>query len=766
MNSSINDAECANDSPAANPRCSHWYSEAWKITLFFIIVLTIVFYPAVWQNKLIYSGDLTGSDLLELNVPRRALAAAAVRDGEVPLWEPKLGNGICLLAEGQSAPFYPTTLPLYLTLSLTQATNISILSSLLIAMLGSYALSRSYKLGPLAACFGGLAFGLGGIFIFRLKHLNMIQVIAWLPWSLFALRSYWLTCRRGYLLLLTATWVLQILAGHPHVCYICWLTSYIYGLALYLEQPRQPHSSRTWYHLLGIMLASSSAAVLISGIQLLPTWELTQYSTRSKIISWDDLKVYPFKIKHFITLINPFYFGSPATGNFERAISDEGVFWDNTIYFGLLPLLSVCTALLWKKPKRSLYPVMGLTILFSWSALGPSGGIYWLFWRLCPFFNLFRFPSRMFIPAVCFAAVAAAWSFQCLHDYLSRRCSSKTAAAVSITLTALTLADLFNANSSYQSYLPSSWEQPPAALELLSGRQRVYAPTYIITWDTVLEQRGWHQNENRVCHNINTLAPDLAAIWNVDCPSDRIVFDGGNELWLYFEGQAWQFSNIYSSLEQKDGAVSSFDIYPGLLPWLRIQSISHIVSFLPIRQAGANPAVAQIIIYQDAQDSSLKPLYIYALRDPLPKARLVDPHLTQELPEFAQFIRDNYPTYQAGSLYEPNIGSNPSIGTADILHEGHNYLTISTECSRDSFLIVSNTYHPNWRISIDDSPPVPVTRVNYAFQGAPIPAGKHRVTLRFASPAFDLGWKISAATLLALLALWGWSAFRNRPHFG
>ena len=183
-------------------------------------------------------------------------------------------------------------------------------------------------------------------------------------------------------------------------------------------------------------------------------------------------------------------------------------------------------------------------------------------------------------------------------------------------------------------------------------------------------------------------------------------------------------------------------------------------------KAGANPAVAQIIIYQDAQDSSLKPLYIYALRDPLPKARLVDPHLTQELPEFAQFIRDNYPTYQAGSLYEPNIGSNPSIGTADILHEGHNYLTISTECSRDSFLIVSNTYHPNWRISIDDSPPVPVTRVNYAFQGAPIPAGKHRVTLRFASPAFDLGWKISAATLLALLALWGWSAFRNRPHFG
>ncbi len=766
VDSSVHNAQCINNPSAAETNCSHWYSEACIITILFTIVLSIFFYPAVWQNKLIYSGDLTGSDLLELNIPRRALAAAAVRDGEIPLWEPKLGSGICLLAEGQSAPFYPTTLPLYLTLTLTQATNISILSTLLFAMLGSYALSRSYSINPIAACFGALAFGLGGIFIFRLKHLNMIQAIAWLPWSLFALRTYWLTERRKFLIVLGASWILQILAGHPHACYICWLTSYIYALGLYWEQRRQPHSRRTWYHLLGVMLAVSSISVLLCSVQLLPTWELTKYSTRSGSISWDNLHLFPFKFKHLTTLINPFYFGSPATGSYFRDIGREGIFWENTPYFGILPLILSLAAVLRSDSKRKIYPLAVLTLFFLWSALGPSWGVYCFFWKLCPFFNLFRFPARMLIPAICFAAILAAWGLHHLCGYLHAKYNKRTAVFIGLLFLFLTAADLFRINRLYQSFLPADWQEPPAALRMLSDKMRIYAPTYIYTWELVNQRRGWLNNEDKICFSLNSFAPDLAAVWGIDCPSDRIVFDGGNELWHYFDGQAWQLSNINSSIQPEANGEASFDIYPGLVPWLRLQSISHIVSFLPIRQAGANPAVAKIVIYKDPQDSSLPPLYIYALRDPLPKTRLIDPHLTLELPEFAQFIRDNYPTYQAGSLYEPNIGSNPSIGTADILHEGHNYLTISTECSRDSFLIVSNTYHPNWRISIDDSPPVPVTRVNYAFQGAPIPAGRHRVTLRFASPAFDLGWKISAATLLALLALWGWSSFRNRPHFG
>ena len=748
------------NNPKSTPSYASRTAEACKAALFFILVLGVFFYPAVLQNKLIYSGDLTGSDLLELNIPRRVLTSNAVRDGEIPLWEPKLGCGLPLLAEGQSAPFYPTTIPLYLTFSITRASNLNILSTLLIALLGSYALIRAYKIHSLPAVLGAVSFGLGGIFIFRLKHLNLIQVIAWLPWSLFALRCWWLTGRRGYLPLFILSGVMQILAGHPHACYICWLTCYIYGLVLYWEQPRQPNTGRTWYHLLGIMLISSAAAILLCSIQLLPTWELTKISTRSAAVSWDELRVYPLKIKHFLTLIYPFYFGSPADGSFNRDINNEGLFWDNAVYFGVIPFLTAATAVLWPVPKRKLYPVLGLTLLFAWSALGPSGGIYWLFWKLCPLFNLFRFPSRLLIPAVCFAGIAAAWGCQCLYDCLCRRGGRRTASAVCVILIALTLAELFNANRLYQCYLPSSWENAPAPLALLGSRERVFAPTYIFTWDKILGHRGWYRNEDRVCHNINTMAPDLAAIWGVDCPSDRIVFDGGNELWHYFDVQAWQFSNIGSSFETNNGELQSFDIFPGLIPWLRLQSISHVVSFVPLRNPGTNPGIAGAVVFRDPQHPELPPLYIYALRSPQPKARLISPELTEELPEYAKFIRDNYPSYQAGSLYEPSEGGCSPIGTAAIQHEGHNSLTISTECSRDSFLIVSNTYHPNWRISIDDSPPVPVTRVNYAFQGAPVPAGRHQITLRFTSPAFDLGWKISAAVLLFLLAACGRIIFK------
>ncbi|MDO5295659.1 MAG: YfhO family protein [bacterium] len=744
---------------------SSWFSEAWKASLFFAVTLALFFYPAVLQNRLIYSGDLTGSDLLELNIPRRILAAEAVRDGELPLWEPKLGNGLPLLAEGQAALFYPTTVPLCLAFSHTQASNLNILLTLLTALLGSYALHRAYGLRTVPALLGSLAFGLGGIFIFRLKHLNMIQVMAWLPWSFLALRAYWLTSRHRYLILLILSWALQLLAGHPHVCYICWLASFLYGAALCWEQPRQPHTRYTWYHFLGIMAASITAVVLLCSVQLLPTWELTKIASRSGTVSWSDLRVFPFKFAHFLRLLDPFCFGSPAAGDFNRNVNSEGLFWENAPYLGIIPLLFALAAGPLAKAKRTVCPVVVLAIFFAWSALGPSGGLYWFSWKFLPFFNLFRFPSRMLIPASCCAGILAAWGCQYLDNYLRSRYSQRTASITGIILITLTLADLFNTNRLYQSYLPSAWEQPPAALSLLRHKQRLYAPTYILTWEQIIEHRGWYRNEERICYALNTLAPDLAAIWGVHCPSDRIIFDGGNELWHYYDTQSWQFSNICSSFANKDGAIVSFDIFPGLMPYLRLQSISHVLSFIPLRHPRHIPGIGGAIIYTDKEHPELPPLYIYALRDPLPRVRLVAPDLTAELPEFARFIRDNYPSYREGSLYEPSIGNNPSIGSANILHEGHNYLTIATECGRDSFLIVSNTYHPNWSASIDDAPAVPITRVNYAFQGTPIPAGKHLITLRFHSPAFEMGWKISAATLAVLLLLGAWCAWRkHKPN--
>ncbi|MBQ7567872.1 hypothetical protein IJT17_03615, partial [bacterium] len=167
----------------------------------FLLVLSAVFYPAFWQGHVVYGEDGFGSDCFDLNIPRHCLAVASVRDfGELPFWASSFGSGTQLIEEGETAVFYPFSLLPYFVLPIPSATNTVIFSALLIAMSGMYAWLRGNGAAPLPAFLGALAWGCGGCFAFRLKHFNIIHVLAWLPFSMLFLQLYWERCRLRYLL--------------------------------------------------------------------------------------------------------------------------------------------------------------------------------------------------------------------------------------------------------------------------------------------------------------------------------------------------------------------------------------------------------------------------------------------------------------------------------------------------------------------------------------------------------------------------------------
>jgi hypothetical protein len=59
---------------------------------------------------------------------------------------------------------------------------------------------------------------------------------------------------------------------------------------------------------------------------------------------------------------------------------------------------------------------------------------------------------------------------------------------------------------------------------------------------------------------------------------------------------------------------------------------------------------------------------------------------------------------------------------------GHLALEAITE--RPGFLVLSETAHPRWAARVDGQP-APLLRANYLAQAVPVPAGTHRVELRF-----------------------------------
>ena len=81
-----------------------------------------------------------------------------------------------------------------------------------------------------------------------------------------------------------------------------------------------------------------------------------------------------------------------------------------------------------------------------------------------------------------------------------------------------------------------------------------------------------------------------------------------------------------------------------------------------------------------------------------------------------------------------------------------NRLVIQTHAAQRTVLVVSEMFYPGWEATVDDKP----TRIhlaNYLLRGVVVPAGSHRVEMRYRAPAAQNGAIISACTLAGLCLL-------------
>lgn len=97
-------------------------------------------------------------------------------------------------------------------------------------------------------------------------------------------------------------------------------------------------------------------------------------------------------------------------------------------------------------------------------------------------------------------------------------------------------------------------------------------------------------------------------------------------------------------------------------------------------------------------------------------------------------------------------GALPPEHTVRIIEYSAGKVTLETSVSRPAFLVVSENYFPGWEATVDGRP-VPVYQTNYLLLGTPVPAGKHRVEMKFHARGAQMGSLISLGTLAAMGAL-------------
>jgi len=147
----------------------------WGVPLLFLLLSVILYWPFVLAGKTLF----WGAPLLQF-WPWRRWVAVQLHAGQIPLWNPFAGSGTPLLADHQSAIFYPLN-AIFWVLPVERAMGLSLAIHAVLAGGAMYALARDLGLNRLGRLIAALAFMFSGYMVARGSFLTEVSALPWLP---------------------------------------------------------------------------------------------------------------------------------------------------------------------------------------------------------------------------------------------------------------------------------------------------------------------------------------------------------------------------------------------------------------------------------------------------------------------------------------------------------------------------------------------------------------------------------------------------------
>ena len=154
--------------------------ERWGLISLVALPMVVFVGPALFGHLMAPGDDLTQ------NLPLRMLVGSDLRAGHLPLWNPYIWSGTPLLAGFNAGALYPATLlfavlPVGLAWSLGQALTYALAGT------GVMLLVRRLGLGALPAWLAGFCFAWSGFMMSQLRHIGLVEGMAWAGWILLGL---------------------------------------------------------------------------------------------------------------------------------------------------------------------------------------------------------------------------------------------------------------------------------------------------------------------------------------------------------------------------------------------------------------------------------------------------------------------------------------------------------------------------------------------------------------------------------------------------
>lgn len=698
----------------------------------------------------VHNGTL--SDLYCQIIPWRSAVRHALANGEWPLWNPFMLCGDILAAAAQAAPYDPFNV-IGLLIPLSSSLTFGAAMTFFLAGFFTFAFAREHELSEVPALAAAAAFMFNGNLAF-FAGWPLARAWAFLPFVLFAVRRVIRERTLRAAVLLCASFVLLIFAGHPESILHVAFTGALYGAFELFAARTKP------WRAIALAVGAGVIAFLLTAIVMMPfmaaAGETVEHRTRTELFAKADFFTNRDLIaKRAGVMFFPFFGGQPWRDNITPL-------WDpQTARVGSLALALAVAAVIFVR-RKEVWFFFGLTV-FALCAAFDAPPVAHLLHEL-PLFDM-ALNERLAYAASFALAMLAAFA---LEWALARR----TAFVLIVIAIALGVATWMIQPSQLAAGVNASLIRELAIAELLPlaiaailllVRTRIAVPAILAL---ILIQRVAEDGSIYPAIPQDSFYPRVPVIANIPKSDEpfRIV---GNYYALIPDSAA-----LYDLEDARGYEAMTYERLADTYPlWSTPQPVSFnlvsdltkpFLSFLNVKYAFAatdtNPPDGWKLVHEDRQSRLFENTRVLP-RAFVPRWIRYEQSETEVLRGMSAQQDFSERAWITVAEYEPHdIASGPGI--VKTRADGNGFV-LDVTMDLDGWVVITESAWRGWRVYLDDKRVEP-RYANHAFLGVFVPKGKHVVKLRYVPEAFTRGRNITLATAVGLFLFAATRRIRRR----
>ncbi len=730
--------------------------------------LALVYWPA-FEGRV-----LAGRDLFRIFIPDGAFIRDSLLGGELPLWQPQVRLGQPFAAGLSYQVFYPPRLLALLLGGPTWAMTVEQWLHVALALVGTALAARTLGASRLSSATAGALFAFGALFTELNTEAHVSGALAFSGFLFAASRQLRRRPGPASAALLALAGALSFLAGAPEM--LIWQLPLCAAVAL---APGGGPSPRVW---LALALAGL-LAVALAAVTLLPGAELARHSAG---LTHEETLVWSASWRDLASLF-------AAGANWPLEPSSHGQGFLLTLHVGAIACALALVSLSTRGGRRqllgpALVAAAAAVLSLGWH-FGPAAEV------LAHFpFTLFRYPVKYLVVVGFLACLFAARGLDRLAAGAGRTPPSPRRAALVGTLglvgSALALVGLGKlgerglAAGLGSAGLAGTLVAAAMLLVPGQGRRRARRARLAVAALALAEL---------AVVRISIGAPLSVPAASVETPSPlagpiraeggRIANDELTTEWsnggvgdpvrtaAYVARTRIDLVGKRHLEEQIDCLDADGRPMPERLHELLLERPRGLLDLAGVRWIVSRgeppyPDLEKVVpAGPSASDRWFALPNLYRSSTALPRAFVVHSSRRASDAEARAALFDPAQPFRTTALLAPDAPLPPTQSCegsqARIERASNNRLELEVEACGDGVLVVADTFYPGWRATLDGAP-APIFRADYLVRAIPIPAGHHRVEMRFLPGIFLAGAALSAAGMAAIAAIFLGNLLKRR----